>query len=175
MINLEGKSVRLRAVEPTDVDLMYRWENDPSVWRVSGTIMPFSRSMLERFLEEQRCDIFQSRQLRLIIETLADSHPVGTLDLFEFDPLACRAGVGILIYHPDDRGRGYAADALSVLAEYARNTLRLHQLWCDVGADNTASLALFRRAGFVEVGVKRDWQWSPEGYTDEIMMQKILD
>lgn len=175
MINLEGNTIRLRAVEPADIDTMYRWENDPSVWRVSGTTVPFSRAMLQRFLEEQRYDIFQSRQLRLIIETLADHRSVGTLDLFEFDPLACRAGVGILIYSPEDRGRGYAADALVVLSEYARKTLRLHQLWCDVGAENPASLALFRRAGFVEIGIKRDWQWSPDGYTDEIMMQKILE
>lgn len=175
MINLEGKTIRLRAVEPADIDTMYRWENDPSVWHVSGTTAPFSRAMLERFLEEQRYDIFQSRQLRLIIETLADNRPVGTLDLFELDPLACRAGLGILIHSPEDRGCGYAVDALVVLSEYARKTLRLHQLWCDVGADNPASLALFHRAGFVEIGIKRDWRWSPEGYTDEIMMQKILE
>ncbi len=175
MINLEGKTIRLRAVEPADIDTMYRWENDPSVWRVSGTTAPFSRAMLERFLEEQRYDIFQSRQLRLIIETLADNRPVGTLDLFEFDPLACRAGLGILIHSSEDRGCGYAADTLAVLSEYARQTLRLHQLWCDVGTENVASLALFRHAGFTEVGIKRDWQWSPEGYTDEIMMQKILE
>lgn len=170
---------------------MYRWENDPSIWRVSGTATPFSRHTLERFIEEQRFDIFQTRQQRLIIETLDripdghesrsegsasnESRAVGALDLFELDVLNGRAGIGILIYPAEARGKGYAADAVAVVCRYAHETLRLHQLWCNVGATNEASLALFRGAGFIEVGVKRDWLWTPDGYTDEILLQKILN
>ena len=100
---------------------------------------------------------------------------VGTLDLFEYDPLHGRAGLGILIYDRDDRCRGYAADAVERLCRYARERLRMHQLWCNVGADNTASLGLFRKLGFREVGTKRDWLWTPDGYRDEVMLQKILE
>ena len=100
---------------------------------------------------------------------------IGTLDLFEYDPLHGRAGLGILIYDRDDRCRGYAADAVERLCRYAREGLRMHQLWCNVGADNEASLGLFRKLGFREVGTKRDWLWTPEGYRDEILFQKILD
>ena len=100
---------------------------------------------------------------------------IGTLDLFEYDPLHGRAGLGILIYDAEERGRGYAADAMETLCRYAREKLRMHQLWCNVGADNEASLGLFRKLGFREVGTKRDWLWTPEGYRDEILFQKILD
>ena len=100
---------------------------------------------------------------------------VGAVDLFEYDPLNGRAGLGILIYGEENRRRGYASDTLEVLGRYAREQLRLHQLWCTVGAGNAASLALFRQAGFVETGVRRDWLWSPEGFRDEILLQKILD
>ncbi len=153
---------------------MYRWENDPSIWQVSGTTAPFSRHVLERFVEEQQFDIFQTRQQRLIIETLADGWIVGALDLFELDTLNARAGIGILIHPADARGRGYATDAIATVCRYAREVLRLHQLWCNVGAANEASLALFCKAGFVAVGTKRDWQWAPDGYADEILFQKIL-
>lgn len=100
---------------------------------------------------------------------------VGAVDLFEYDPLNGRAGLGILIYGEENRRRGYASDTLEILCRYAREQLRLHQLWCTVGAGNAASLALFRQAGFVETGVRRDWLWSPEGFRDEILLQKILD
>ena len=49
-MNIEGRTIRLRAVEPGDVDLMYEWENDYDIWPVSGTTEPFSRHQLERFV-----------------------------------------------------------------------------------------------------------------------------
>lgn len=100
---------------------------------------------------------------------------VGTIDLFEYDPLHGRAGIGILIYDRSDRCRGYAGDAVGTLCRYARERLRMHQLWCSVGADNEASLRLFRSLGFREIGTRRDWLWTPEGYRDEVMLQKILE
>ncbi len=175
MTPIEGELIRLRAVEPEDIDPMYRWENDPSVWRVSDTTAPFSRHTLERFIEEQQFDLYQTRQQRLIIETLAGRQVVGALDLFEFDPLNGRAGIGLLIYPANARGKGYAKDAVSTVCRYGREVLRLHQLWGNVGATNEASLALFRKAGFTEIGIKRDWLWTPDGYTDEILFQKILE
>lgn len=172
-MNLEGRTTRLRALEPGDIDLMYAWENDTAVWSVSGTLAPFSRHTLERFIQEQQFDIFQTRQQRLFIETLGGI-PVGALDFFELDPINRRAGIGILIHDDALRGKGYASDAVETACRYAREVLNLHQLWCNVGADNEASLRLFRSAGFAEVGVKRDWLWRPDGYGDEILLQKIL-
>ncbi len=172
-MNLEGSICRLRAVEPEDVEIMYRWENDPKIWSVSGTTAPFSRHMLAQLVEQQRLDICQTRQLRLIIET-PDGEAVGAIDLFEFDPWNARAGVGILIHDRRHRSRGFAADALAVLVAYCRSTLGLHQLWCNVGANNAASLRLFRSAGFDVVGTKREWQRTPEGYADELLLQRLL-
>lgn len=172
-MNLEGRTTRLRALEPGDIDLIYAWENDTAVWSVSGTLTPFSRHTLERFIQEQQFDIFQTRQQRLFIETLGGI-PVGALDFFELDPINRRAGIGILIHDDALRGKGYASDAVETACRYAREVLNLHQLWCNVGADNEASLRLFRSAGFAEVGVKRDWLWRPDGYGDEILLQKIL-
>ena len=176
-MNIEGRTIRLRAVEPEDVDLMYVWENDCDVWAVSGTTEPFSHYQMQRFVERHRdtIGVLGDGQLRLIVETRQEARPVGAIDLFEYDPIHRRAGVGILIYERSDRGRGYASDALETLCRYAHDTLRTHQLWCNVGADNEASLRLFRSAGFTEIGVKRDWLWRPDGYHDEVMLQKMLD
>lgn len=207
-MNLEGRICRLRAVEPRDVAMMYAWENDTEIWSVSGTTAPYSHELLERFVEQQRFDLWQTRQMRLMIEPLAlpgptatestpfpttapasyplptdgpiegvgsdAPFPIGALDLFDFDPQHRRAGIGILIHDPAHRGKGFAADALTVVCDYARTVLGLHQLWCNIGADNAASLALFRRAGFADAGCKRDWQWTPDGYRDELLLQKIL-
>ena len=151
-MNLEGRTTRLRALEPGDIDLMYAWENDTAVWSVSGTLAPFSRHTLERFIQEQQFDIFQTRQQRLVIETLGGI-PVGALDFFELDPINRRAGIGILIHDDALRGKGYASDVVETACRYACEVLNLHQLWCNVGSDNAPSRRLFAKAGFAEVGV----------------------
>ena len=175
MTPVEGALIRLRAVEPADVEAMYRWENDPAVWHVSGTTAPFSRRQLERFVEEQQFDIFQTRQQRLIIERIADGRPVGAFDLFEFDPLHARAGIGILIHPAGERRKGYASEALALACRYGREVLQLHQLWGNAAAENAASRRLLEQAGFREAGTKRDWLRTPDGYTDEVFYQKILE
>ncbi len=173
MINITGKKVTLRAVEPSDIESLYQWENDLDVWASSGTASPFSHHTLSLFIESQRQDIFSSRQLRLMICLSSSGVAVGAIDLFEFDPMHLRAGVGIIIA-PDFRRRGYAVDALQALEVYAVNYLKLHQLWCNVEEDNLASLALFERANFSHVGIKEQWNYTAEGYRSEIMLQKIL-
>ena len=172
---LHGTVCRLRAVEPQDIDYIHRAENDPAVWDVSGTVAPYSRYSVENFVAEQQAGIYATHQLRMMIERTDDSRTVGMADLYDFDPVNLRAGVGILICDAADRRRGYAAEALLLLCDYAREVLRLHQLWCGVDAANRASLSLFRRAGFVRTGRRRDWRLTAGGWRDEIEMQKILE
>lgn len=174
MISLAGNTVRLRALEPDDVDILYAWENDPRVWGVSDTLAPFSRDILRKFIENQQHDIYRTRQLRLIVARLGDDVPVGMIDLFDFDPVNSRAAVGILICNEDDRRKGYASEALGLLLDYASKVLKLHQLYCNISADNVSSRKLFGSKGFTEVGVKREWLRCDEGWNDEILFQKIL-
>ena len=171
-MNIEGNLCRLRALEPEDLDAMYGWENDTDSWRVSGTVAPFSRHVLSRLIDEQQFDIYATRQMRLVIETL-DGSAVGAVDMFEFDPQNLRAGVGIIVA-PPYRNQGFALDALQTLERYVRDVLRMHQLWCSVGADNEASIALFRKAGYAECGRRKEWILTPNGAIDEVLMQKIL-
>ena len=170
-MNIEATICRLRALEPEDLELMYGWENDMQIWRVSGTVAPFSRHVLSRLIEEQQFDIYATRQMRLVIEH--DGQAVGAVDLFEFDPHNRRAGVGIIV-DSQHRAQGLGNDALKALEQYARQTLHLHQLWCSVTVDNEASLKLFRKAGYVECGLRREWILTSDGALDEILMQKIL-
>ena len=128
---LRGHICSLRAVEPEDLELLCRWENDPSLWTVSGTIEPFSHYSIEQFIQEQQAGIYRCGQLRLMIDDTA-GETIGAIDLFDFEPQHERAGVGILVYDPAQRGKGYGAEALALLEEYARTVLRLRQLWCNV-------------------------------------------
>ena len=126
-----------------------------------------------QYLEQAHLDIHTAKQLRLVICCVTDNKCLGFVDLFDFDPLNKRAGVGILIYEPESRRRGFAREALNLLIPYCFDHLGLHQLFANVGAQNQASIQLFEALGFIKSGVKRDWHWSHAGYIDELIYQKI--
>lgn len=170
---LESELVRLRALEPEDVDTLYVWENDTNVWKVSYTVAPFSRYILRRFVEEQKYDIYETHQMRLIIESKEGGKPVGAVDLFDIDPYNRRAGVGVLIYDRKDMGLGYASSALSLLIRYCFQVLGLNQLYCNIAFDNSASLQLFKSKGFSIIGLKREWIKTTTDWQDEYMLQLI--
>jgi len=160
-------------MEPADIDLLYKWENDVEIWEVSNTKTPFSKHVLARYLVESAKDIYETKQLRLIIQN-ENSEPVGAVDLFDFEPYHQRAGVGILIHKKEDRNMGYATDALTALSNYALEILGLKQLFANITADNTSSIHLFEKAGFKQTGLKKDWVKTFSGWKDELFFQKIL-
>lgn len=170
---LEFGKVRFRALEPGDLDLLFEWENDVEIWEVSNTLEPFSKYVLAKYIKESHRDIYESRQVRMVIETL-EGKAVGAIDLFDFDPFHFRAGVGIMIHNEKDRRQGYATDALELLCRYASGYLRLHQLFANIGEENVESIKLFVKNGFELCATKKEWRNTPEGWKSELMFQKIL-
>ncbi len=177
MIPLAGKHIALRAIEPSDLDVLYQWENDPENWLVSNTSAPFSRHVLQKYIENAHLNIYEARQLRLMIDRIEPDtngrDTIGTIDLFDFDPRHRRAGVGILIARKEDRMKGLASEALSILIGYAFDNLHLHQLYCNVSENNPASMGLFKKLGFREIGIKADWIKDNNGWIDVCLLQLI--
>lgn len=172
MLHIDGQRCSLRALEPSDIEMLYIWENDPEVWRVSGTLAPISLERIARFIEEQNYDIYASRQMRLIVEV--ESVAVGTIDIFDFDPHNQRFGIGILIYSQEERCKGYARAAIEAMVEYGREVLGVKQVWASVAEDNTPSIALFERCGFERCGLRKAWLRRGNNYINEIEYQLII-
>ena len=85
---LEGINLKLRALEPSDVDLLYEWENNEKLWHLSNVITPFSRFAMEQYILNSHQDIYTTKQLRLMIDKKDpnQNNPIGSIDLFDFDP-----------------------------------------------------------------------------------------
>lgn len=171
-ITLHGESVLLRALEPEDLDFLYTIENDEAIWHVSHTQTPFSRYVLRQYLENAHQDIYQARQLRLVIAKAGSGQVAGFIDLFDFDPQHRRAGVGVAVAS-DQRQHGLASEALELLIRYAFSQLQLHQLYCNITPDNAPSVALFTKFGFVKSGTKKDWNVIDGRFADEDFYQLI--
>ena len=169
---MKGHNIRLRALESADLELLYLWENDPEIWRVSETISPLSRERLAALIRDQVYDLYATRQIRLMIDV--DDVAVGCVDLFNFEPLHRRFGVGILIYAEEHRRKGYAREVIEQVKDYARNTLDLKQIWVNIDEDNPASIALFKSCGFVLSARRKEWINRAGKFIDELEYQCIF-
>ena len=165
--------ISLRAIEPDDIELLYQWENNMEIWNVSNTRTPFSKYILAEYLKESAKDIYETKQLRLIIQN-ENSEAVGAVDLFDFDPYHMRAGIGILIHDEENRNHGYATDALNAIFDYALEILGLKQLYANIASKNEVSIRLFEKAGFEKIATKKNWLKTLNGWEDEVFMQKML-
>ena len=172
---MKYKEIKLRAVEPEDLELLYEWENNTDYWIVSNTVTPFSKYTLKRYIENSHKNIYEAGQLRLMIEHIHDRQTIGTIDIFDFDPFHKRAGMGVLIADKEFRKKGYATMALTCLIDYCFKTLLLHQLYCNILENNCESIDLFKKLGFKEIGKKKDWIRTDNGYLSEIMFQLVKE
>lgn len=174
MTHLKGTQIHLRALEPEDLEFLYALENNPDIWEVSQTLTPYSRKVLKDYLAKAHRDIYEVKQLRLAI-CVPGQAPVGLIDLYDFDPRHQRAGLGIVISEPENRGKGYGEAAIRLLSDYAFSVLGLHQLYASVGAQNMRSRQLFEKLGFVKSGVRKHWWHTARGFEDEWFYQKFKD
>ena len=172
MNTLIGNTIKLRALEPEDLQFLFETENNENFWEVSHTQTPFSKFLLKQYLENAHLDIFEAKQLRLIIQENLNSKPIGMIDLFDFNPQHKRAGIGILI-HQKYQKNGFASEALQLLINYCFTHLNLHQLYANITSDNTKSIALFKKHQFNQVGLKKDWIFSNGEFKDELLLQII--
>lgn len=172
MLTLTGESVYLRALEPEDLDFLFEVENNEEFWEVSATSVPFSRYILKQYLENSHRDIYEVKQLRLVICTAAGD-TAGFIDIFDFDPKNRRAALGIIIIHAKNRNKGYGREALELVCKYCFTHLGLHQVYASVGEDNKTSKILFEKAGFQLTGRKKDWNFVNGEYKAELTYQLI--
>lgn len=173
MVTLKGKNIYLRALELEDLEFLYQLENNELVWEVSNTTTPYSKFILKQYLENSYKDIFEAKQLRLVICVSGSDKLIGCVDLFDFVPKHKRVGVGIIISSKQDLQKGYASEALKMICNYVFTHLNLHQVYANITEDNQPSISLFENAKFKKVGIKLDWIYSFGKFKNELLYQLV--
>ena len=161
----------LRAMEPEDLDVLYQVENDRELWNVGVTNVPYSRQALQHFIANTTYDIYTDKQVRMM--ACVNQQVIGICDLVDFNSSHSRAEVGIMVMEPY-RHQGYATRILQQLAVYAHDVLHLHQLYAYVDVENVVSRKLFKKVGFEDNVVVKDWVYDGCRYHDCLLMQFFL-
>lgn len=171
MTFLEAENLKLRALEPEDLELLYRWENDTSIWNAGNTRAPFSRFQLKQYLSHSTFDIFENRQLRLMMVDMTENKVVGTVDLFDFDIHHSRVALGLFVA-PEFQGNGYASQSLKLVEDYIFNFLKINQLYVQIAESNNSSRKIFEN-NYELHGILKNWIKTPDGFEDIFTYQKF--
>lgn len=168
---LVNENITLRALEPEDLDLLYSWENQSEHWDSTSTIQPYSRFALREYISQAAANIYESKQLRLMIKDNQTQQTVGTVDLYNLDIHHSRVAVGLFVAS-EFQGNGYAKSALQLVEDYVFNYLNINQLYAEVSVENKVSIQLFSRAGF-KVSYLQQWIKTAQGFEDVGFFQKF--
>ena len=146
---LKGKSVFLRLIEKNDAVLIYSWENDEEIKKVTRIETTLSMPMIDALIDEQM-NVADSGQIRFLICKTDSGIPLGTVDLYEVDFNLSTAVIGILIAEGSNRNKGYGKEALHLIHEYATETLEIRHITAKIQKENEKSIAFFISTGYVE-------------------------
>lgn len=169
---LDNERLSLRAVEPEDLEKLYRWENDAALWNVGNTRQPYSKFALKQYIAQIEKNIYETGQLRLMIIEKDGNATVGTVDLFDFDAHHSRVALGLYV-DKAYQGKGIAKSALELIENYVFNFLHIHQLYCHISKSNTASRLMFEKQGYETNGILKQWVRTVDGYDDIIVFQRF--
>ncbi len=169
---LENDRLKLRAMEPEDLEKLYEWENDTSLWEVGNTRQPYSKYALKEYLLQADKNIYETGQLRLMIVEKVGNETIGTVDLFDFDVHNSRIAFGLFV-DKSYQGKGFATSALRLIENYVFDFLNLNQLYCHISASNVASRKMFEKENYESNGILKQWIRTANGFEDIIVFQQF--
>jgi len=166
----------LKAMEPADVHTLLKWENDQTIWNVSETIEPLSKYKLDTYIKQTlTLDVFGLRQLRLMVHKIIHAElditePIGTIDLFEFNPIHKHAGIGIMLLK-DYQGYGIGKKVLDLFLPYVFEKLQLHSVYANISETNLNSIKFFERYGFTKVAEYKEYLYEDGQFVSQLTYQ----
>jgi len=164
----------LRAVEPEDLEKLYKWENNPQLWLVGNARNPYSHFTLKQYILNSDKDIYESKQLRLMIVLKENNETIGTIDLFDFDIHNSRISLGIYVENKFQR-KGYATDSLRLVQEYVFDYLKINQIYAFVAEKNTPSICIFEQEKFEKNGILKNWIKTLDDFQNIFVFQKFRE
>lgn len=169
---IENDKIKLRALEPEDLELLYVWENNPRLWAIGNSRQPYSKYNLKQYILKSDLDVYENKQLRLMVIDKSVEKAVGTVDLFDFDIHNSRIALGLFI---DEKfqGKGLATEALHLTENYVFNFLKINQLYCHIAETNTASRRMFEKEGYESGAILKSWIKSIDGFENIIVFQRF--
>ena len=160
----------LRTPLLSDFDDLLSWENDLKNNQYTDVPVFYTPSQIEDFLNSDH-DLLLQNQIRYIIEL--NSSAVGCIDLYDYDVVNSRAGVGIYV-DSNFRNKGIASKSLELLKSISIEKYLISNLYADIMSGNRSSIKIFEKANFIKNGIKSNWIRTENSFEDVLFYQCSL-
>ena len=168
---LTSNRLTLRSLRRTDLERLHAFNNSLEVELAGGGDPPWPQA-LERVYSDFDADASAGGRdgMRFAIELTATEEFLGECWLFDLDPVARTAQLGITLGDPETWGQGYGREATLLLLDYGFRYQNLRRVWLKVHADNERAIGCYQACGLVEEGRLRQHVWSNGAYRDVVLM-----
>jgi ribosomal-protein-alanine N-acetyltransferase len=170
--NLEGKNIYFKALSKSDAEEIHNYASDVDVsrfigWRLMNTLNE-TRDYIEVMLNREPA----GTHLYASIVLKSTQVIIGTAMIFNFDQSAQHAEIGY-VFHKDHWGKGYGTEIVTLMNDFAFNSLNLHKLHANVTHANIGSVRVLEKNGFKLVGRLKDYYFIEDKYYDELFFEKL--
>ncbi|MCV6610075.1 MAG: GNAT family N-acetyltransferase, partial [Amphritea sp.] len=154
---IRGSKVAIRPVKRTDLDRLLDLINDLDS---AGQFLPSIWQSEAEFRSEFEKNGFLSEALSRFVMVDSDDQLVGLLWSFRSIPYFDAVEVGYRVFDVDNRGKGYASDALSLLCNYLFEASQVNRIEIRVAVENQVSQKVAEKCGFLLEGTHRQAAYS---------------
>jgi len=174
---IEGKRVRLRSFELSDLDEVMRHWNNLELRNLVGSADrgPVCRNDEEEWIKSTWKQRQERKAFTFAIETITDGKLIGGTGLFDTDRTSRSAMFGISIYDPEKWGKGYGQESTSLMLDFAFRTLNLNRVELNTFDFNDRAQKCYLKVGFKEVGRRRKARFIDGEYRDDIIMDILKE
>ena len=170
---LIGERCYLSPCSREEAEKWTEWDNDLEI------AIPLGDEAYTSYTLEKMQDILDEvskHQSQIFsIVNLETEAPIGRCLLFNIDHVNRQATLGIVIGEKEYWGKGYGQDAVKLLVDYGFNLLNLNSIMIGTYSFNERAQACFRKAGFKEVGRRREARIIGEKKFDLVLMDMLAN
>ena len=165
----QSERVLLRKMSFDMVDVFHAWRNDDDLMDAASPYIELhALSETQDFLMNEMLSAKDAKNY-LIIDKESGS-PIGYTSLINIDFKNRNADFMIEIGEKSFWGKGYAAETLNMILNYAFLEMNLHRISLKVFSFNTRAINLYTSAGFKKEGVLREALYRNGQWHDIIQM-----
>ena len=154
MAVLQGRTVRLRPPEPSDLEGIFTWYNDAEL------VAPYDRFAVDTFDDFAR-SVEEARSApealgpRYVVEVGDPPEVVGVVGHYRPHPVLEYIDVWYVLGRPAARGKGYGREAVGLLVDHLFATTVLERVGATCDVENVPSYRLLESVGFRREGTLR--------------------